>query len=80
MYYKCFTLSKWHTGLTAIENQHCPNKFGCSYVPSLFIEDQRVCAERTPKQFTLLQWKDVQKYMHKEIVILGTQEFTMQLS
>ena len=78
MHFKCFTLSKCHTGLAAIENQHCPNKFGCSYmyVPSLFIEDQRKCGEHTPKQFTLLRWKDVYKYMHKEIVISGTQEFT----
>ena len=38
--FKCPTVSKWSTSLTAFENYRCPNVSGCSHA-SLFMEDQR---------------------------------------
>ena len=40
-----YTCHLWTTSLTVDENYCCPNKFGCSYVPHLFMANQRMNAE-----------------------------------
>ena len=39
--------------LNSLFDHHCPSKFDCSFVLSLFIEDQQINAEHAHKCFTL---------------------------
>ena len=34
VHFKFFTVCRWSTSLSAIENHHCSNKFGYNYAPS----------------------------------------------
>ena len=52
--FKFPAVCKWSTSFTAIENHCRPNKFGCSYAPCLFMEDQQMNADHARKRFMQL--------------------------
>ena len=71
-------VSKWSTSFAAIENHHCPNEFGCSYICTPYVHgglaDELVRTAR--KRFMQLRWKDTSKYVSKWIAISRRTDFT----